>query len=140
MEECLIKRKETYTHKLINCCRIQGAWVIPEAPSTIILLLFMLTASIVTVLLKTRAKNLNLIDTWVKSDTAKGYQYINEICKRLYSEIFSKKIKEHKSRFGFKIDQDFSLIVIHEFFWEYDEFQSYDIIKLKEATGGTGRI
>jgi len=80
-------------------------------------------------------KNLDLIDTRVKSDTAKGYLYINDICKRLYSEIFNKKIEEHKSKFGFKIDQDFSLIIIHELFWEYDEFESYDISKLKEATG-----
>jgi len=80
-------------------------------------------------------KDLDLIDTRVKSDTAKGYLYINDVCKRLYSEIFAKKIEEHKSNFGFKIDQDFSLIVIHEFFWEYDEFQSYDVTKLQKATG-----
>jgi hypothetical protein len=80
-------------------------------------------------------KNLNLIDTKVRSDTPKGYLYINEICKKLYADIFSRKIEENKSKLGFKIDQDFSLVVVHEFFWECDEFQSYDATKLKEATG-----
>jgi len=84
-------------------------------------------------------KNLNLIDTKVKSDTPKGYLYINEICKKLYNDVFSKKIKENKSEFGFKIDEDFSLIVIHEFFWEYEEFRSYDATKLEEATGNVRR-
>jgi thermostable 8-oxoguanine DNA glycosylase len=78
-------------------------------------------------------KDLNLIDTKVKSNTAKGYLYINEICKKLYNEIFSKKIEENRNKLGFKIDEDFSLIVIHEFFWEYEEFCSYDITKLEEA-------
>jgi thermostable 8-oxoguanine DNA glycosylase len=80
-------------------------------------------------------KTLNLIDTKVKSDTAKGYLYINEICKKLYNEIFRKKIEENQNKLGFKIDQDFSLIVIHEFFWEYEEFRSYDVTKLEEASG-----
>lgn len=83
-------------------------------------------------------KNLGLIDTKVKSDTARGYLYINDVCKNLYNEVFNKKIKEHKdnlgSRFVKLIDEDFSLIVIHEFFWEYEEFQSYDITKLEKAT------
>jgi len=82
-------------------------------------------------------KNLDLIDTKVKSATAKGYLYINEICKKLYNEVFSKKIEENRSKLGFIIDDDFSLIVIHEFFWEYEEFQSYDMAKLEEATGET---
>jgi len=82
-------------------------------------------------------KNLDLIDTKVKSATAKGYLYINEICKKLYTEVFYKKIEENKSKLGFTIDEDFSLIVIHEFFWEYEGFQSYDITKLEEATGET---
>lgn len=80
-------------------------------------------------------KKLNLIDAKVKSNTAKGYLYINEICRKLYNEVFRKKIEEHQNKLGFRIDEDFSLIVIHEFFWEYEEFNSYDMTKLKEATG-----
>jgi len=82
-------------------------------------------------------KSLDLIDTKVKSDTARGYLYINDICKKLYNEIFSRKIEENKSKLGFKVDRDFSLIVIHEFFWEYDEFQSYEATQVEEAEGIT---
>jgi hypothetical protein len=80
-------------------------------------------------------KNLNLIDTKVKSDTPRGYLYINEICKKLYTDIFRSKIAKNKDRLGFKIDDDFSLIVIHEFFWEYDEFGTFDPARLEEASG-----
>lgn len=80
-------------------------------------------------------KDLSVIDTKVQSDTPRGYLYANEICKKLYADLFSKKIAENKNRLGFKTDDDFSLIVIHEFFWEYDEFGSFDPAKLKEASG-----
>jgi thermostable 8-oxoguanine DNA glycosylase len=85
-------------------------------------------------------KSLDLIDTKVKADTAKGYLYINEICKKLYSDIFNRKLEQYKSKLGFRIDPDFSLIVIHEFFWEYEEFQSYDAGRLEEATGDKRNI
>jgi len=80
-------------------------------------------------------KNLNLIDTKVKSGTPKGYLYINEMCKKLLNDVFSKKIEESEHKMSFKIDEDFGLIVIHEFFWEYEEFSSYDVTKLEEAIG-----
>jgi len=80
-------------------------------------------------------KNLNLIDTKVKSGTPKGYLYINEICKKLLNEVFRKKIEENKHRLGFKINEDFGLVLIHEFFWEYEEFGSYDSKELEEAIG-----
>jgi hypothetical protein len=80
-------------------------------------------------------KDLQLIDTKVKSDTPKGYLYINEICKELYNDYFSKKIYENQNKLGFKIDRDFSLVVIHEFFWEYNVFNSYDVTRLEEAIG-----
>ena len=85
-------------------------------------------------------KELNLIDTKVKSNTVEGYLYINEICRKLFNEVFRKKIEEHQNKLGFRIDEDFSLIVIHEFFWEYEEFNSYDITKLKEATGDRRKL
>jgi hypothetical protein len=65
-------------------------------------------------------KNLNLIDTKVKSGTSKGYLYINEMCKKILNDIFSKKIDENKHKLGFKIDGDFGLVVIHEFFFIID--------------------
>jgi thermostable 8-oxoguanine DNA glycosylase len=80
-------------------------------------------------------KNLNLIDTKVKSSTPKGYLYINEICKKLLSDVFSKQIEQNKRRLGFNVDEDFGLVFIHEFFWEYEEFSSYDATKLEEAIG-----
>lgn len=82
-------------------------------------------------------KDLNLIDTKVKSDTTRGYIYVNDICKKLYNDVFGRKIEENKNKLGFKVDKDFSLIIIHEFFWEYDGFQSYDATKLEEAKGVT---
>jgi len=46
----------TYIHASTFRITIQGAWVVPEFPSTIILPLFMLTTLIVTVLLKKKRK------------------------------------------------------------------------------------
>ncbi len=79
-------------------------------------------------------KELGLIDTKVKSNTAKGYLYINEICKRLYNELFRHKVEENKDELGFIIDDDFGLVLIHEFFWEYSGFYSFDKTQLEEAT------
>lgn len=80
-------------------------------------------------------KSLNLIDTKVKSGTPKGYLYINEICKKLLRDFFGKKIEENRKKLNFKIDEEFGLVVIHEFFWEYEEFSFYDANRLEEATG-----
>jgi Zn-finger domain-containing protein len=87
---------------------------------------------------RARAK-INLIDTKVKSDTTKGYLYINEVCKMQYSSIFNKKIQENSGKLGFTIDEDFGLVLIHEFFWEYDEFKSFHKEELEEATGDIRR-
>lgn len=80
-------------------------------------------------------KDLGLIDTEVKSDTPKGYLYINDICKKLYSGVFEEKFRKNQSRLGFKVDKDFGLALIHDFFWEYEEFQSYNVSDLGKATG-----
>lgn len=80
-------------------------------------------------------KNLKLIDVKVHSDTPNGYLYINDICKKLLKDIFKKKIEESKDKLGFKVDEDFGLVVIHEFFWEYEGFYGYDNTKLEEVTG-----
>lgn len=80
-------------------------------------------------------KNLKLIDVKVHSDTPNGYLYINDICKKLLNDIFKKKIKENKDKLGFRVDEDFGLVVVHEFFWEYEGFDGYDKTKLEEATG-----
>jgi parallel beta-helix repeat protein len=50
----------TYIHASTFRITIQGAWVVPEFPSTIILPLFMLTTLIATVLLKKKRKNPNV--------------------------------------------------------------------------------
>jgi hypothetical protein len=85
-------------------------------------------------------KDLHLIDTKVKSATPKGYLYINEMCKKLLNEVFRRKIEENRNKLGFKIDEDFGLVVMHEFFWEYAEFSSYDPMKLKEATDAEKKL
>jgi hypothetical protein len=80
-------------------------------------------------------KELGLIDTKVKSANAKGYLYTNEVCIKLYNEVFRNKIEKNKSKLGFQIDEDFGLVFIHEFFWEFEEFNGYDPANLEEATG-----
>lgn len=79
-------------------------------------------------------KEFGLVDIKVRSDTAKGYLYINDICKKIHREIFSKKIEMNRSKLDFKIDEDFGLVLIHEFFWEYEEFCSFDVAELEETT------
>jgi len=46
----------TYTHSSTYEVTIQGTWVIPEFPSTLILAIFMLTTLITTIILKTKRK------------------------------------------------------------------------------------
>lgn len=79
-------------------------------------------------------KELDLIDAKVKSNTAKGYLYVNEICKKLCLEVFERKIEENRNNLGFKIDEDLGLVLVHEFFWEYEEFSSFDGGELEEST------
>lgn len=80
-------------------------------------------------------KNLKLIDVKVSSDTPNGYLYINEVCKKLLTYIFKRKIDENKDKLGFRVDDDFGLVVMHEFFWEYSGFYRYDKSKLEELAG-----
>ncbi|HME56644.1 MAG TPA: type I restriction enzyme HsdR N-terminal domain-containing protein [Candidatus Lokiarchaeia archaeon] len=80
-------------------------------------------------------KELGLIDAKVHSRNVDGYLYINDICKRLKKEVFSEKINQFKDQLDFKIDEDFDLIFIHDFFWEYEGFYKYDTTKLAEITG-----
>ncbi len=54
---------------------------------------------------------LKITDILVKNDTANGYVYVNEICKRLYEE----KIKPKLHNNGF----DFGLAAVHNFLWHY---------------------
>jgi hypothetical protein len=56
------------------------------------------------------------------------------MCKKLLDNIFKKKVEENRNRLGFNIDEDFGLVVIHEFFWEYEEFRSYDLASAEKAT------
>jgi hypothetical protein len=56
-------------------------------------------------------KDLDITDIIVKPDSANGYVYINEICKRLYSE----KMKHELEKEGF----DLKLWGVHQFLWHY---------------------
>ena len=78
-------------------------------------------------------KEMGLIDARVKSNTARGYLYVNEICKRLRREVFEKKIEENRNKFTFEFDEDFELALIHEFFWEYEEFSCFNERELEET-------
>jgi hypothetical protein len=80
-------------------------------------------------------KKFSLIDVKVRSGTPNGYLYISAMCRKLFNDVFKRKIEENKERLGFEIDEDFGLVVVHEFFWEYYEFDSYDVLSLEEASG-----
>ena len=80
-------------------------------------------------------KKLKLIDVKVHSNTPNGYLYINDRCKKLLNDVFKKKIGENKDKLGFRVDEDFGMVVMHEFFWEYEGFYGYDRTKLEEITG-----
>jgi len=54
-------------------------------------------------------KHLKVTDVLIKQDTANGYVYINEICKRLYEE----KLKHRLCEYGF------GLSAVHNFLWHY---------------------
>lgn len=54
-------------------------------------------------------RHLKVTDILVKNDTANGYVYINEICKRLYEE----KLKHRLQKYGF------GLAAVHNFLWHY---------------------
>jgi len=54
---------------------------------------------------------LKVTEVLVKNDTANGYVYVNEICKRLYEEKMKPKLHNN----GF----DFGLAAVHNFLWHY---------------------
>ncbi|HQK54779.1 MAG TPA: type I restriction enzyme HsdR N-terminal domain-containing protein [Sedimentibacter sp.] len=50
---------------------------------------------------------LGITDILVKNDTANGYVYVNDICKKLYEDKFKNKV------------EDFGLVAVHNFLWHY---------------------
>jgi hypothetical protein len=66
-------------------------------------------------------RNLGVTDILVKNDTANGYVYINDICRKLFKE----KLEDRLSDYGF------GLAAVHNFLWHwYTTFR----IKKKWAT------
>lgn len=56
-------------------------------------------------------QELNITDIYVKNDTANGYVYVNEICKRLYKEKMKKRLQDS--------NLDYGLVTVHNFLWHY---------------------
>ena len=56
-------------------------------------------------------KFLKVTEILVKNDTANGYVYINEICRKLYKDKLKRKLRDN----GF----DFGLPSVHNFLWHY---------------------
>jgi len=56
-------------------------------------------------------RHLGVTDTLVKSDTANGYVYVNEICKKLFHDKLEPRLRDK----GF----DFGLAAVHNFLWHY---------------------
>lgn len=54
-------------------------------------------------------RHLGVTDILVQNDTANGYVYINEICKKLFNEKLKDRLK----------DYDFGLAAVHNFLWHY---------------------
>lgn len=58
------------------------------------------------------SKSLNMLgitDILVKNDTANGYVYINEICKKIYKDKLKDKLKKY----------EFGLEAVHNLLWHY---------------------
>jgi len=56
-------------------------------------------------------QSLGITDIMVKSDTAKGYIYVNDICKRIFKEILEQRLRTAGYYFG--------LAAVHNFLWHY---------------------
>lgn len=56
-------------------------------------------------------KSLGVTEILVKNDTANGYVYVNDICKKLFKE----KMQDGLSKYGF----NFGLEAVHNFLWHY---------------------
>lgn len=54
-------------------------------------------------------RNLGITEIFVKNDTANGYIYINDICKKLFKDKMEKSLK----------DYGFGLATVHQFLWHY---------------------
>ncbi|HEX3033801.1 MAG TPA: type I restriction enzyme HsdR N-terminal domain-containing protein [Thermodesulfobacteriota bacterium] len=54
---------------------------------------------------------LGVTDILVKNDTANGYVYINEICKKLFKDKLEQRLKDK--------NYDFGLVALHNFLWHY---------------------
>jgi hypothetical protein len=54
---------------------------------------------------------LGITGIMVKSDTAKGYVYVNDICKRIFKEILEQRLRTAGYHFG--------LAAVHNFLWHY---------------------
>lgn len=57
-------------------------------------------------------RSLSVTDILVKNDTANGYIYINEICKKLFKDKMEDKLK-------LKGYEGFGLATVHNFLWHY---------------------
>jgi thermostable 8-oxoguanine DNA glycosylase len=62
---------------------------------------------------------LELTDVPIKSGTAKAYLYANDICKRIYQEKLTTKIR--RKDYGFA--DGFELAVVHNFLWHYKYYK-----------------
>jgi len=56
-------------------------------------------------------RQLGVTDILVKNDTANGYVYVNEICKKLFKDKLEQRLKDHGFEFG--------LAAVHNFLWHY---------------------
>lgn len=56
-------------------------------------------------------KDLDVTDITIRPDNAKSYVYVNEICRRLFSEKMETRLKEE--------GLDFKLWAVHQFLWHY---------------------
>lgn len=54
-------------------------------------------------------RSLGVTDILVKNDTANGYVYINEICKKLFNDKMEHRLKKY----------GFGLVAVHNFLWHY---------------------
>lgn len=59
-------------------------------------------------------RDLAVVDIFVKNDTANGYVYINEICRKLYEDKLEQRLKAEGYSFG--------LAAVHNLLWHYHAF------------------
>lgn len=59
-------------------------------------------------------RDLAVVDIFIKNDTANGYVYINEICRKLYEDKLKQRLKAEGYGFG--------LAAVHNLLWHYHAF------------------